>query len=287
MARIFYDIIPPQGIQQDRKNQPESIKSGKKKKRVKLIFFISLVLIILGGVIYQIEFKSFSLSVWPKTQIVSLEKEIIIQAGSVSGEQSNLTIPGQILTDRQELSQQFPATGQKVIGQPAQGIIRVFNAYQPVQPITLRAKTRFLSSSGKYFRAPEKIYLPPAHWEKGKLVPGWKDVKVVAIEEGPDYNIKPEHFSVPGLVGTVYYSKVYGQSSKAMEGGKIETVAQVSEEDLQQARESLRQKLFKLSQESLKKKMGEDIIFLPSALSQEVEEERTSVKAGEEVPQFD
>lgn len=284
MAKPFYDIIPPQQGKPDLSAEP---KQKKKKNKVSLGFVLlgALIVIFLGGLVYQLGFASFHLTVWPKTQVVSLEKEIFIKVNPESSDQGD-TIAGKFLTDSQKANKQFSSTGQTINGQKAGGVIRVFNNLQSLESMTLRAQTRFLASSGKYFRSPEKIYLPAAEWVSGKLVPSWVDVNVVALEEGPDYNIKADNFSVPGLVGTVYYSDIYGQSSEAMQGGELVTVAQVSEEDLQKARESLVEELFTLSQQVLEKKVEPDFIFLPAALSQNTENGGSSIEVGEEVPQF-
>ena len=290
MAKLFYDIIPSQQIKKDQTIKPkQNKKQNKKKKRFSFWFILlgGLMVILLGGFIYQLKFTSFRLTVWPKMQVVSLEKEILVKVNSGPDDQVD-AIAGKFLTDSQEATEQFSATGEIVKGKKAEGTIRVYNNLRPSEAMTLRAQTRFLSSAGKYFRSPEKIYLPPAQWVSGKLVPSWVDTAVVALEEGPDYNIKPDRFSVPGLAGTVYYSDIYGQSFGIMEGGEVVTVPQVSEEDLQKARKSLEEKLFTLSQQALEQKVESDFIFLPSALSQEIQQDQgSSVKVGEEVSQFD
>ncbi len=287
MAKLIRDIIPPQEAgsgereKTKKKNQPQ-----KKKLSVWSVSLGIIILLILSGFLYQLGFTSFRLTVYPQTQIVSLEKEILVAADAESLANPG-TILGKFLVDSQKGQDIFQATGQVVRGQKAEGMIKVYNAYQPAEAITLRASTRFLSGSGKYFQSPEKIYLPAAQWEGGKLIPSMVITKVVAMEEGPDYNITPDKFSVPGLAGTVYYDHIYAESSESITGGEVATIAQVTEEDWQIARESLKEQLFSVSQQVLKEKAGPDFVFLPAALLQEVEEEGSSVAIGEEVEQFD
>ena len=285
MAKLIYDIIPPQ-VNQKRGRVSQEKPSRKRRSLSWWGRVLGLILaVVIGGVVYQIGFSSFHLLVWPKTQIVSAEKELMIavRPSTEGGE----VIQGMLVNDKKTLQKVFSTTGRTNEGAKATGTIRVYNNYRPPRSLTLRAQTRFLSSTGKYFRSAEKIYLPPAKWVGGKLIPSWVDIKVVALAEGPDYNIKPDKFSIPGLVGTVYYSKVYGQSFNSMTGGSISSLPQVSQEDFKQAREVLKKQLFSLSKKSLEGKIGKDFIFLPSSFSQDFQDKGSSVKIGDKVPQFD
>ena len=287
MAKLIRDIIPPQEAgSEEREKTKKKNRLQKKKLSVWPVSLGIIILLILSGFLYQLGFTSFRLTVYPQTQIVSLEKEILVAADAESPTSPN-TIPGKFLVDSQKGQDIFQATGQVVRGQKAEGMIKVYNAYQPAEAITLRASTRFLSGSGKYFQSPERIYLPAAQWEGGKLIPSTVMTKVVAMEEGPDYNIAPDKFSVPGLAGTVYYDHIYAESSESITGGEMVAIDQVTEEDWQIARESLKEQLFSISQQVLEEKAGPDFVFLPAALLQEVEEEGSSVAIGEEVEQFD
>lgn len=286
MAKLIYDIIPPQE-KYSRKTRKKS--NGREKKRaVKRgwLFLFLILAVLTGGFIYQEKFSSFHLFIWPKTQIVSTEKEVMIAVQPSSSTQEEV-IPGQLVTVRKSQQKIFSTTGRTTEGQKAEGVIRVYNDYRPPRSLSLRAQTRFLSSSGYYFRSVKKIFLPPAKWVGGKLIPSWSDVKVVAVAEGPDYNIKPDKFSIPGLVGTVYYSKVYGQSFEAMKGGTLSSVPQVSQDDLNKARETLKKELFSLAEQSLREKIGKDFVLLPSSFSQDFQDGGSSIKLGEKVPQFD
>jgi len=286
MTKLIRDIVPPQEVNSGEKKEVKKRNQPQKKKFSIWLTGLGVVtFFILGGFIYQLGFASFRLAVYPQTQIVSLEKEILVAVEAEPLNEPNV-IQGKFLVDFQEDQGMFPATGQVVQGQKAEGTIKVYNNHRPPEAITLRPMTRFLSGSGKYFQSPERIYLPAAQWEGGKLIPSVVETRIAAMEEGPDYNIEGDKFSVPGLAGTVYYDNIYAESSEKMTGGEVTTVAQVTEEDLQAARESLKEQLFSLSQKALEKKAGSDFIFLPAALSQEVEESGSSVAVGEEVEQF-
>jgi hypothetical protein len=287
MTKLIRDIIPSREVETEKNKEAELKKLPQKRKGFNWRLSLGiLALLIIGGMVYQIGFSSFHLTVYPQTQLVSLEKEILVAVNEEAiGEPG--VIQGKFLTDSREESEIFPATGQTSKGQKAEGIVKVYNAYRPAQAITLRPMTRFLSSSGKYFQVPEELYLPAAHWEGGKLIPSVVETRVVAMEAGPDYNIDSDEFSVPGLAGSLYYDYIHAQSSSAMTGGSLAAVAQVTEEDLQLARESLKENLFAQSATVLQEEAGSTFIFLPAALSQEIVEGSSSVEAGEEVENFD
>ena len=293
MARLVYDIIPPQGRSSQNTRSSQKIKKGgnglgKKSRKIKngWLFLFLILAVVAGGFIYQKWFSSFRLFVWPKTQIVSAEKEVMIAAQPSSSVKEEV-IPAHLITVQKSQQKIFSTTGRTTEGRKATGVIRVYNDYRPPRSLTLRAQTRFLSSSGHYFRSVKKIFLPPAKWVEGKLVPSWSDVQVIAVAEGPDYNIKPDKFSIPGLVGTVYYSKVYGQSFEAMKGGALSSVPQVSQDDLDQARETLKKELSSQAEQALREKIGKDFVLLPSSFSQDFQDGGSSVKVGEKVAHFD
>ena len=108
-------------------------------------------------------------------------------------------------------------------GTKASGIITVFNEYSSDSQ-RLVASTRFLSSSGKIFRAIEDIYIPGAQLNDDEIIPSSIDVEVVANYLGAEYNIGPSDFTIPGFKGTVKYAGFYGKSNTAMNGGSNETI---------------------------------------------------------------
>ncbi len=240
MNKKIFDILPP-GIDH---NKPEKISIKKKTKNFKIGWksgtLATIVLLILGGALYQIFGTKFVLNLEPNTRIVNLETEFRVwdQTKEINFDENIL--PGQILTDEHSATQTFMVSGEKTEEQKATGIIRVYNAENPPREIHLRATTRFLSSNGVYFRTPEGISLPPAKIESGRLVPSWVDVSVEAMDPGESSNIGQTKFSVPGLLGTDLYDKIYGESFEDMTGGEIIAYSEVTSSDLRQAEESLK-----------------------------------------------
>ena len=108
-------------------------------------------------------------------------------------------------------------------GTKASGIITVFNEYSSDSQ-RLVASTRFLSSSGKIFRAIEDIYIPGMKTDGDEVIPGSIDAEVMANYLGTEYNISPSDFTIPGFKGTPKYDGFYGKSDTSMSGGSNEAI---------------------------------------------------------------
>jgi len=286
MAKKIFDIIPPkkdffQGF-------PKEIAAGeegggvrqkpKKSQKTRNVFILIGLFVFLFVVLANFVFPEFNFEILPETESVSFEEKIVIEHGEV--------IPIEIFEEEKEIWREFSSTGKVSKEEKAKGVIRVYNVCNPPDSLTLRAETRFLSDSGKYFYSPERIYIPAAKIEKGKVVPSFVEVEIVAMEPGEEYNIKPATFSVPGLVGTSYYYTTYGKSFSDMSGGSKKQVSQVSQEDLDQAKQILEAQALKDGELSLKAQISSEFILLDKALSQEIIEGSSLVKAGAEIETF-
>jgi len=280
MNKKIYDILPPNMTQ----NAPEKTFVKKKKVNFKMDWKIGglagIALLILGGFLYQIFGTEFILYLEPSSRIVNLETEFRVwdEVAEINFDENIL--PGHILTREQSATQTFMVSGEKTEEQKATGVIRVYNAENPPREIRLRATTRFLASNGVYFRTPEAISLPPAKIESGRLVPSKIDVSVEAMDPGESSNIGPTKFSVPGLLGTDLYDKIYGESFESMTGGEIVSYSEVTLSDLRQAEESLRFDLTSDLISSLETE-EEDLIVLPEAIETQDLVTEASVEVGD------
>ena len=286
---LFFDVVPPNYSAEQKGSPDKKVKKLKKKtphhRIEKFLMFLGVILV--AGFIYQWFWAKATVEIWPETEIVQQQEEIIVDYNYLMLDKEKNIIPGKLFTDSQEKQRQFVSTGIKEGEEKAKGLIRVYNAYSPAKPITLRAGTRFLSSSGQYFRSPESIYIPAAKFQEGELVPQWIEINVVAMESGSNSNIGPTNFSIPGLLGTSYYDRVYAQSFTDMEGGEIKVSKQVTAKDLEEAESELERELVIACKESFQKKAGPDFIFLEEASSQEMIKSESSIKEGTALDQFD
>jgi len=284
MAKKIFDIIPPE---EDLKEEHRKLASEKKpevltkkektEKPIPLILKLTpvflLAILIIGGFLY-FSLDKATVEIWPKTEAFNYNTKITIDKSVKQIDISQKSIPGTLFTvDEMTTTQEFSSTGQ--IKKKALGTIRVYNNYSS-SVLNLRANTRFMSDAGLVFQSTDKISIP------GK--PGYVDVKVIAVESGTNYNIEPATFSIPGLVGTSMYTYFYGKSLSKMTGGG--SGPQVTQEDLNKAKEQLTAKALNDCQIALKNKVSQEFIFLQNAADCEVTEAFSPVKAGLELDKF-
>ena len=258
MKKKIIDITPPG------EEISERIKKEKKKKnfnfsfsRSLLLTLIAFILIIVIGLLAVPLYSKMTVLLYPKIRTNNSETEVKISSSQSKIDLMAKIIPAKIYKKNVSFRKTFKATGEKNIGKKASGIIRVYNSTKSLRQVVLKEKTRFLSSDGaKIFRAVSKIYIPAAKKNGSKIIPGSVNIKVVAQEEGEEYNIKPSKFSVPGLMGSSLYYTIWGESTEAMSGGFKKTVKVVSSDDIEKAKSELKKALLEKSSGLVKKELG-------------------------------
>jgi len=308
MAKKVIDIFPPKKKEiiekkEEQEKKETEIKPKKKRqislrplvKRVPILPFkrgliLALVFLILSGTFCYITLSKAEISVWPETEAFNLIEQATIDKNATEVDSLLKIIPAETLQKEKTVVQAFPASGKVIKEEKAQGTIKVYNAYSTSAQV-LVATTRFVSSDGKVFRTPVKVTVPGGTYEKGKLVPGEADVKVVADQPGKDYNIGPTKFSVPGFAGTDKYTKFYGESFEAMVGGFQEEVAKMTEEDLAQAEEVLVEKAKKECNELLQNELQSEAVsskfdYLSDTIQTEIVENFSLTSSGTETKDF-
>jgi len=229
------------------------------------------------------------ISIWPETESVDLSFTVTVDEEANEANLTDKVIPGEILEVEKSVSENFTATGKATKEGKAEGIVTVYNEYS-TQPQVLIATTRFISTEGKLFRTPTRVVVPGGKQEGGKFVAGQINIKLVADEVGPEYNIGPSTFSIPGFAGTDRYTKFYAKSSQAMTGGFLSGASLVTEDDLEEAETSLTKKAKEAAKASLLADLQSEarsaFAFLDSAIQTEVTENFTLATVGQEANNF-
>lgn len=286
MGKKFFDIIPPEEISFPRsEKREEKIRPVRKKKRFflkSLVFcFVLLILVIISGFFL---FSKVEVEIWPETEILNLEENLVIDLNVEIPVFDEKIIPARVFSNEKSASQEFFASGKILKEEKATGVIRVYNAYSTSSRTLV--PSRFVSADGKLFWSVKKIVIPGARYEKGKLVPGEIDVEVQAAEPGEDYNIGPSTFALPALAGSSLYTTIYGRSFSDMSGGFIGEASQISQEDIEGAEIALTEELKKQSREFFKTTVSKDFVLLDETISQEIIEASSSLEAGTEAESF-
>ena len=133
------------------------------------------------------------------------------------------TLQGKILAATVELRQTFPASQIEFEEKKASGEIIIINNYSRSQ--ALIKNTRLLSSEDILFRTDSTVKIPAYSQMR---------VNVYADKSGPEGEIGPTRFTIPGLWPGLQ-DKIYGESKESMTGG-LEEIRIVTDDDIEQAK---------------------------------------------------
>ena len=260
MKKRLIDIYPPHSRNTSPFQEEPSVSDNGGSKRAALAVFL-ILLFAAPPVFFHFFFAKAQIEIWPQITKLRMEEQIIARV--------------RVFEEEKELTQLFPSSGKKLKEEKAHGAIRVYNQNSTL-PQTLIASTRFISEDGKLFRLQTTALVPV----------GFLDVQVVAAEAGPEYNIGSSNFSLPGLVGSPMYTKIYGKSLEAMSGGAKYEVAVVTKEDIAEAKDQLAETLKTQAIESLLAKIPPQFQVLEHSLSSIILADNSLVKPGAELDQF-
>ena len=277
----IYDIIPPEVVQElPPTTFGTKVGGGKKRFLVPLIFLI----LILGAAFFFVESKA-EIEIWPRTKLLDFKTPVIIDETIEAPNFSECLIPGRIIEIEKTVAEKFSSSEIVTKETKAEGIIRVYNNYS-LHPQVLVAETRFVSDSGKVFRTPERIIVPGKKLENGVWSPGFVDIRVIAAESGPDYDIPPSTFSIPGLKGLPLYTFFYAKSFEPMRGGSKTQVYRVTEKDIRKAKEILSEKALQDAKNALLNELSEDWALIQELISSEIVEVSPLAEVGQELDSF-
>ncbi|MEK7193770.1 MAG: hypothetical protein AAB651_00165 [Patescibacteria group bacterium] len=215
----------------------------KKRRRFRIKFKTAVlsvtILALLAGLVYA------ALEFLPRAEIKITTKKsnwdyvdsALVDKNAASIDASNKQLPGEIFSQRKNITLTFPATGKQQVERKAKGKIVVYNAYSSDSQ-TLVAGTRFSTPDGKIFRLDSKLTVPGAKISEGKIVPSSVEAAITADKAGAEYNIGPiSRLSIPGFSGTPKYQGFYGAINEPLGGGFVGEISVPTDADIKQGRE--------------------------------------------------
>ena len=191
----------------------------------------------------------------PRTEAVTLPVAMRVTVG----ETTDGAVPGQRVSVTEEVRRTVPASGQSERRSRATGVIAIESSYNADQ--TLVATTRFISQDGKLFRLDNTIVVPSG---------GSVDAQVTADESGPDHNIGPATFSIPGFQGDPRQFQFVARSREAMRGGASGNVRVVTADDVARAREGIDQELREKLERAFSAQVVSDLTVLSEARAENI-----------------
>lgn len=313
MAKKIYDILPPKlahkkkiaatkqaviagkvDIERKPRKQkkeiettvPSSVTHERKRSPLREIMAGSAVILLLLSIYLYNKLPKADVQIWPVMEQFSSQEKMTADKSVLAVDVSKKVIPAQYMEESQDGWQEFLATGAVNTDKKATGTIKIYNKLNPSAAFTLVKGTHFLSDSGKYFVILEKVVIPAAQYQKGKLIAGSVSVKVEAEKAGEDSDIGPSKFSIPKLSGSAYYYSIYAESTVAMTGGHEGSAKKVTKDDIESARDALTKKLLGQAETTLRSKLSGEDVLIDNSLLRAVVEFTTTVKADTVIEKF-
>ena len=288
-SKKFFDVKPSRRIEKKSgevkiivaKSAKAAVLEQSKNKRIISVLIASCILAAAASSYFFIPPKT-KIDIWPRKN--NTEETTTLTVGQAK--KAGNFIQGEVLEAEKEVSQNFTAHGKKLKSTKARGAMMVYNNYSTVAQ-TLVATTRFISNEGKLFRTKERVVIPGGYYEGEKLVAGFIDIEVIADQPGEDYNIDPSTFSIPGFVGTSKYTVFYGKSSNPMTGGEKKEVFYVTQEDLDNAKNTLT-KIARSESESVLRDLisSGNYALVQEGISIKADDFKASAELGQELDNF-
>ncbi|HEX8993920.1 MAG TPA: hypothetical protein VF803_01565 [Candidatus Paceibacterota bacterium] len=225
---------------------PENTNGGKKGASFWMWSIGFLLLCVIGGLFVANFFAGAKVTVTPRQASITLPSSVAAQSDA-SAPVGTLSFQTAALA--QTTTRTIASSGTTQVNTAAQGSITIYNAYSTASQ-TLVANTRFQTPDGKIYRIHQSVTVPGAKKNADKtLSPSTITAVAYADQPGPNYNIGPSRLSIPGFQkDPARYSKFYALT-QGMSGGASGVQPSVSQSDLQNAENDMKQELTnKLSQ---------------------------------------
>ena len=276
--RIISDVVsaPKKEItSQFFKEPPPTIKFSKpgrrRGKKGRIIFMVLAVLAVF--ILASIFFAKMEVALTPKTASWQIEKTLILKR---SGGEASPAFRTLALPDARSGS--FNATEKRTEDAKAGGIAVIFNKSKDAQ--VLIASTRLEAPNGNIYRIPKTIVVPAAKSESGGLVPGSKEVAVLADKPGSAYNLGLADFTLPGLKDSPKYELIFGRSKTEMSGGSEGAQTVIGKNDRNAALASLAEEAKKEAVSLILKKIPQEEFLLQESIEYAVLKEGSVPAAG-------
>ncbi|MDO8601027.1 MAG: hypothetical protein Q7R73_05520 [bacterium] len=210
-------------------------------------------------------FVRATISLEPSFATLSLEGVRVEAADKVKEtDVAGKKIPAVLLEVPGSVKREFSASAKERVSRKATGVVRVYNAFNASSQ-TLIAETRFEDPSGRVFRSKQRVVVPGAKIQNGKIVPSSVTVAVEAVQAGEEFNIGPSRFTIPGFAGTPKFNGFYAESSDAFTGGFVGEAFVVKQSDIDAASEEVTAALFTQLKEELERKIPSGLTAIQGA----------------------
>lgn len=247
-----------------------------------------LFVFILGGVAMAFYWylPKAQVTIYVEPKNLEKELEISIDSGLTILDFEKKQIPGEVFEVKVKKVEEGLTSGEKLIGDRANGEVTVHNFTSGSKSFSKGAK--IVGPNGKEFTLDIDITVASSsatldeNWDE-ITVPGKTKVMVSAAEIGPDYNLAADsEFTVKGFATSSYRAK----NEKAFSGGTSRKVKVVSAEDQEALLAGVKNELESEIKEELKKMAPEDKEILEEGILTSVINQEFDKAVGVEADKF-
>ncbi len=247
------------------------IKTGRSYRKVIIAFAIISVVLILG--VAYLSFASASIKITPKVDRGETTFSAHVEPKPNLDPRKPETIPGRVIEASEDGNLDINQVSIKQVPEKAHGTVVFKNERGQAQP--LLATTQLLASNGVLFRTVDRVVIPAG---------GSVSAQVVADQAGASGNVGPTHFTIVKLFKG-WQNQIYADSSGAMTGG-VREVREVSEADLNAARDQLAEQLYPKAIEKLRGQLASGETLVDQAIRKEILNFTTTASAGTDIDHF-
>lgn len=225
--------------------------------------FLALVLIF-GGFLATSLFSKATITINPKTELISVSETITVSEDSGEG----LTLAYEVFSIDETATQTLQGGSEEEVERKASGRIIIYNTYGE-ESQALVTNTRFESEDGNIYRISSSVVVPGI---RNNGSPGSLEVVVTSDEPGEEYNLQSGRLTIPGLEGTDLYDAMYAEVEEPITGGFIGVIETVDPEDEELAREQNREQLRLALEGRIVESLPQEYIFVPKSVVTEFTE---------------
>jgi hypothetical protein len=243
-----------------------------------IVSFVGLCLILLL-VLTLFVLPSADVTVYGKSQTIARDIDINLDSKVEKPDAPSLAMPAVPFDETPEATLTIETQGKKELGSKAEGQVAIYNLTG--QPINLKASTTVLSIGTKnYLFVEDQTGIKPASGptdDKNATI-----ARVVAQEGGESYNAPAEtRMEITNQAFGAQPQRLFAKASTQIIGGNSRFVSVVSDDDIKNAQQQLKDKLLQQVKDKLKQ---QNLILLDEASTLTTSEFPPDKPAGTESP---
>lgn len=238
-----------------------------------------IILIVLVGAYVFLPKATVVMFVDPK--ILEKETQIVADPKITSMDEANKQIPGRVVETTVDGTSKAAATGKKQIGDPAKGIVVIYN--KTAAPKTFSQGTVLIGPGNINFVLDTSVNIASQSAVDGGISFGKGTANATASTIGPDGNLDAgKEMTIKGFGTDQYSAKV----DKAFSGGISKDVTVVTADDQKKLLATLTSDLKKRAQEEVQGKLTDDMKILEETFMEKVLKQSFSKNPGDQASEF-